>query len=57
VTADGAYDGQPVYDAVAQRHPEAGVTVPPRSTAVPSERTTTQRDRHRRTIAKHGRID
>ena len=34
VIADGAYDGQPVYDAVAARHPEADVIIPPRSTAV-----------------------
>ena len=24
MTADGAYDGEAVYDAVAKRHPEAG---------------------------------
>ena len=34
---NGAYDGQAVYDAVAKRHPEAAVIIPPRSTAV-SER-------------------
>jgi hypothetical protein len=56
VTADGAFDGQSVYDAVAERHPEAGVIVPPRTTAVASERTPTQRDQHLRTIAQHGRI-
>ncbi len=36
-TADGAYDQEGVSTAVAQRHPEAAVIVPPRSTAVPSE--------------------
>ncbi len=44
--------------AVAQRHPEAAVIVPPRSTAVPSETaetTPTQRDRHLQVIAEHGR--
>jgi hypothetical protein len=35
MTADDAYDGEAVYDAVAERHPEAAVTVPPRATAVP----------------------
>jgi len=48
ITADGAYDGEAVYDAVAERHPEAAVIIPPRTTAVPSETTTTQRDRHLR---------
>src|SRR3954469_5772882 len=36
-TADGAYDQESVAAAVAARHPEAAVIVPPRSTAVPSE--------------------
>jgi len=56
MTADGAYDGEAVYDAVAERHPEAAVIIPPRATALPSETTTTQRDRHLAAIAKHGRI-
>ena len=34
VTADGAYDGDVVYDAVLQRHPAARIIIPPRSTAV-----------------------
>src|SRR5438270_10290865 len=36
--------------------PEAAVIIPPRATALPSETTTTQRDRHLAAIAKHGRI-
>jgi transposase len=56
LTADGAYDGEAVYDAVAERHPEATVIIPPRATAIPSETTTTQRDRHLALIARHGRI-
>ena len=56
LTADGAYDGEAVYDAVAERHPEAAVIIPPRATAVPSETTTTQRDRHIAEIGKHGRM-
>jgi hypothetical protein len=56
MTGDGAYDGQMVYDAVTQRHPDAAVIIPPRSTAVPTETPTSQRDRHLRTIAEHGRI-
>jgi transposase len=55
LAADGAYDGATVYDALAKRHPEAAVVIPPRATAVPGE-TTTQRDRHLAVIAKHGRI-
>jgi hypothetical protein len=48
-TADGAYDQEGVAAAVAERHPEAAIIVPPRATAVPSETATTtptQRDRH-----------
>lgn len=36
VTADGAYYGDPVYRAVADRAPEAEVIIPPRSTVKPS---------------------
>ncbi|ANY82936.1 hypothetical protein BB934_32465 (plasmid) [Microvirga ossetica] len=54
---DGAYDQASIYSTVAERHPEADVIVPPRSTAVPSEMaesTPTQRDRHLQSIAEHG---
>ena len=37
-TGDGAYDQDGIYGTVAERHPDAAVIVPPRSTAVPSER-------------------
>ena len=57
VTGGEAYDGQVVYDVVADRHPGTAIIVPPRSTAVPSETPTSQRDKHRQTIAKHGRIN
>jgi transposase len=57
LTADGAYDGEAVYDAVAERRPEAAVIIPPRAMAVPTETTTTtQRDRHFAAIEKHGRM-
>ncbi len=56
MTADGAYDGQAAYNAVAERHPVAAVIIPPRATAIPSEATTTQRDGHLAAIAEHGRI-
>ncbi len=58
-TGDGAYDRDDVYGAVAARHPEASVIVPPRSNAVPSEgaeTTPTQRDRHLEQIAARGRL-
>ena len=59
LTGDGAYDREGVYGAVAERHPEAVVVVPPRRDAVPSgtaETAPTQRDRHLRLIAEHGRL-
>ena len=59
-TGDGAYDRADMYDAVATRHPKAAaVIVPPRAGAVPSEAAETaptQRDRHLRPIAEHGRL-
>ena len=54
VTADGAYDGDTVYHAVLQRHPDADAIVPPASTAVVSG--TSRRDEPLETIEKHGRI-
>ena len=57
-TGDGAYDQESASAGVAERHSEAAIIVPPRSTAVPSETTEpepTQRDRHLRFIAEHGR--
>src|SRR3954451_18507279 len=59
VTADGAYDQDRVYADVAERHPDADVIVPPRSTAVPSataETAPTRRDRHLHLIAETGRM-
>jgi hypothetical protein len=58
-TGDGAYDQEAVYACVADRHPDALVIVPPRSSAVPSETAETaptQRDRHLQLIAEHGRM-
>ncbi len=56
LTADGAHDGEVVYDAVANRHPDAEIIVLPRATSVPNETTVTLRDRHITTIEKHGRM-
>jgi hypothetical protein len=58
-TGDGAYDRDDVYTAVATRHPEAAVIVPPRANAVPSEAAETAptpRDRHLQCIAERGRM-
>ena len=58
-TGDGAYDREDVYAAVAERHPEAAVIVPPRAGAVPSATTATaptQRDQHLELIAERGRM-
>jgi Transposase DDE domain len=58
-TGDGAYDRDDVYAAVAARHPDAAVIVPPRSSAVPSdmaEAAPTQRDQHLRVIAERGHM-
>ncbi|SMH61405.1 IS5 family transposase [Azospirillum agricola] len=59
VLADGAYDGEPVYRAVAERAPDAEVIIPPRATAVVSdiaESAPTRRDRHIQMIKEHGRL-
>jgi hypothetical protein len=56
LTADSAYDGEVVHDAVAKRHPEAAAIIPPQATAVPNETTATQRDHHIAEIAKQGRM-
>ena len=53
---DGAYDGDPVSQAVLAKHPDAKVIVPPHKTAVVSDVGDTPRDRHIQTIAKLGRI-
>jgi hypothetical protein len=54
--ADGAYDVEAVYDAVAERHPGAAVIIPPRATAIANEAATCQGDGHIAMTAQHGRI-
>ncbi len=61
VTADGAYDGEPIYQAAAERQPNppVAVVIPPRSTAVPSSTAGTapsQRDQHIRMVGDKGRM-
>ena len=58
-TGDGTYDQDGVYAGVTERHPEAAVTVPPRSTMALSDTAATaptQRDRHLACIAEKGRM-
>jgi len=58
-TGDGAFDRDDVYGEVAERHRDAAVIVPPRSSAVLSETAETaptQRDRHLQMIAERGRM-
>ena len=55
----GAYDQDGVYGEIAERHPDAAVSVPPRSSAVPSktaETAPTRRNRHLQVIAECGRM-
>ena len=61
MTADGAYDGEPVYRAVAERQPDppVAVIIPPRSTAVPGPAAgspPSQRDQHIQMIRDKGRL-
>ena len=61
VMADGAYDGEPVYQAIASRQPDKppDVIIPPRSSAVLGASASDvqhQRDRHIRAIAEKGRM-
>jgi hypothetical protein len=59
ITADGAYDGMPTYDVVAQRSEDIRVIIPPHVTAVlgaESEQNPSQRDRHILAIADQGRL-
>ena len=53
---DGAYDGDPVSQAVLSKQPNAQVVIPPHKTAVLSAGGNTQRDEHIKTIASKGRI-
>jgi hypothetical protein len=59
VTADGAYDGEPTYETIAQRDPQIEVVIPPRVTAQPSaqfEVDPTRRDTHLLMIQSLGRL-
>ena len=53
---DGAYDGDPIYQAVLSKQPDAKVVIPPHKTAVVSNKGGRQRDEHIKMIAKAGRM-
>lgn len=57
-TADGAYDGNPTYDAVSRHSANAVVVIPPRSNAMerPDSHPPSQRDRHIGAINADGRM-
>lgn len=59
VTADGAYDGTPTYEAVAAHGATIQVIIPPHVTAIPSDdaaHNPSQRDQHIASIAVRGRL-
>jgi Transposase DDE domain len=61
VTADGAYDGVPVYQVIInhQPNPTTDVVIPPRASAVlgaEDAEAQSQRDRHIRLVADRGRM-
>lgn len=57
-TADGAYDGEPTYDAVISHSADATVVIPPRANAVerPDSDPSRQRNRHIAAINADGRM-
>jgi hypothetical protein len=57
VMADGAYDGEPTYQTVAECDPAAMVVIPSRNTAVlGSAAEPTQRGRHIQSLSDKGRL-
>jgi transposase len=57
-TADGAYDGDPTYDAITEHSAGAAVVIPPRANAVerPNTDLARQRDHHIAAINADGRM-
>ena len=58
VTTDGAYDGTPTYQTIAQHGDDIAVVIPPRKTAVAGIESSspTQRNRHLEMINTQGRL-
>jgi len=58
-TADGAYDGEPIYAAIAMRDPDIAVVIPPRASSTPPIELgadASRRDVHVHTVAALGRL-
>jgi hypothetical protein len=53
---DGAYDGEPVSQAVLDHQPNAQVVIPPHKTTVLSAAGDTQRGQHIQVIAQQSRL-
>ncbi|MBY0544566.1 MAG: transposase [Gammaproteobacteria bacterium] len=53
---DGAYDGQPTYDAVLAVQSDAEIIIPPRENALCSDGGQSQRDAHIQFIQGNGRL-
>ena len=57
VTADGAYDKNPVYQTLSNYFPEADIIIPPDSDAVYNKDSHAQRNRNLQEIETFGRMD
>ena len=57
VTADGAYDKGPVYNAVSEKFPNAEIIIPPDSDAVYNKTNHPQRNRNLQEITTFGRMN
>jgi transposase len=55
--ADGAYDGDPIYQAVLDKQDNAQIVIPPHKDAVLSKQGNSQRDGHIRALEAHGRMN
>ena len=56
LTADGAYDKSPVYDAILAHSPDADIVIPPREDAVLSDKANQLRNENLLEIKTHGRM-
>ena len=59
VTADGAYDGEPTYEVIADRGQDIEVVIPPRASSVQPvtlDTNATRHDVHVHTVATLGRL-
>ncbi len=56
LSADGAYDETPVYDAILNHSPDANVVIPPRVNAVLNDNAADMRNRNIQEIKSQGRM-